>query len=335
MKRLFKRLPYLGLLLLLLALLIRAFRTEGLALPEFPTPPRVELPSKILGVASERLSGRVVDARTEPISEALVMVDVDGELIWDYCDQRGQFELPELPAGVWDLTVLARKYTTRRFKAVCPGDDLVIDLGEPVAAPPRLAAIGESDLQGEVIASIAGRGLLGYEVQLVPLATPDVFGTPIPVRTDVGADRTFTFRALLHGEYRVIVLPPWAKAGSWPNLVAPQSARFTHGPAVRRAEFRLRAGEIGGRVIDSRGEFVHGALILVEPARDSTRPWPPVQSNETGGFLVQHLPPGHYRLRVFSGQAAVEDVVEVLAGVTSEVDLAPLSLRARQPQAGE
>lgn len=328
MRRLFTWLPYVGLCLLGVAALVRTFRSEGLDLAEFPRPPRVEFVDEVLASGTESIGGRVLDAAGSPIAEALVMADLDGELVWDYADAQGAFELERLPAGEVRLSALARKYATRVWTVHAPAGELVVDLGAPVDPPPSLPVIGESDLEGQVIAAIAGRGLLGYEVQLVPVLPPQTFGAPTPVRTEVGADRTFRFEALLHGEYRVLILPPWAQGGSWPNLVEPAQERFTHGPAVQRVTFAIQAGEIAGRLVDSRGEFVEGALIRVAAEQHPARPWLPLLSDATGHFLVRDLPPGVYRLEVAAGEARLDERVRVLGGVTSEVDLDPLVLRA-------
>lgn len=326
MRRALTWLPYLGLALLAVAVLVRGFRAEGLDLPEFPRPPSVDLPREVLAVASERLAGRVVDEAGAGIAEALVLAESGDELLWAYTDEQGYFALERVPAGELQLRVVARKFAPLQHSALGGSLDLLLVLDEPVPEPPSLPAIGESDLEGEVAAAIAGRVLLGYEVQLLPRDAPETLGAPIPVRAEVGADRTFRFEGLLHGTYRVRVLPPWARGGSWPDVVDPARAELVHGPSVRRLELKLRAGEIAGRLIDAEGEFVAGALVQVEPVGDPSRPWLPQGSDEEGAFLVADLPPGDYRLRVTAGEADLEHVVEVQAGTTSVVDLPPLAV---------
>jgi hypothetical protein len=326
-KRFLYRLPYLGWLLIVVLLLVRSFRTEGLDLPHFPVPPQVNLPEEVLASSNDGIMGRVVDFEANPIAEALVMVHVGGELTWDYSDEQGYFTIPRLAPGPRDITVVARKYAAKLLPNLTASPEIVIDMGESVGAPPSLPAIGQSDLAGKVSPAIAGRGLLGYEVQMIPLARPETIGAPTPARTSVAADRTFKFPGLLHGEYRLVVLPPFARAGSWPNLVDSGQKTLVHGPVLKQLEIQLGAGEIAGRLTDHEGEFVAGALIMVEPSDDPGRPWPPVQSDDAGGFRVEHLPPGHYRLQVIAGEARLEEIIEVLSGVTSEVDLPALLIR--------
>lgn len=328
MRRLFTFLPYVGLLLFALALVVRALRTEGLDLPEFPAPPHVEFAGEVLANGSERLSGTVVDGEGQPVAEALVMADLGGELVWDYTDPLGAFELVELTPGEVRVTIVARKFASRIETLAVPATGVRIDLGQTVPPPPSVPHIGESDLEGSLAAAVPGRGLLGYEVQLIPVQPTETFGAPLPARTRVGADRTFRFEALLHGEYRVRILPPWAAAGSWPNLVEESAELFTHGPAVAGLDLTIHAGEIAGRLIDTRGEFVEDAMVQAAPVDAPTRPWVPVLSDGTGRFHLRDLPPGEYRLQVTAGEARLDERVLVLAGVTSEIDLDPLEVRA-------
>ena len=327
MGRLWNVLPWAGLALLLALATFRALRREGLELPDFPRPPRVEFAPEVYATGTESLRGTVVDDKGRPVAEALVMADLNGELVWDYTDPGGTFELSRLPGAELRITVVARKYTSAVRLVQPPLGDLNIDLGPEVEPPPHLPEIGEGDLEGSVTAAITGRGLLDYEVQLVPVRPPEELGAPIPVHARVGADRTFRFPALLHGEYRVRVLPPWAGGGSWPDLAAPQDARFVHGPATERLEVAIHAGEIAGRLIDLEGQFVEGALVRVAPLDAPGRPWRPLQTDEAGAFTVRDLPPGRYRLQVDAGEASLDEVIDVLTGVTAEVDLDPLELR--------
>jgi len=325
--RIWNALPWAGLALLLGLATFRGLRREGLKLPDFPRPPRVEFAPEVYATGAESLRGTVVDDTNRPVAEALVMADLNGELVWDYTDLGGAFTLSRLPDAELRVTVVARKYTSAVRMVRPPRGDLRIDLGPQVEPPPHLPEIGEGELEGSLNAAITGRGLLDYEVQLVPVQPPEELGAPIPVRARVGADRTFRFPALLHGEYRIRVLPPWARGGSWPNLAAPEDAPFVHGPATERLEVTIHAGEIAGRLIDLEGQFVEGALVRVAAVDAPGRPWPPLQTDETGAFSVRDLPPGRYRLQVDAGESSLDEVIDVLARVTAEVDLDPLELR--------
>lgn len=327
MKHPFTWLPYAGLLLLASALVVRGCRTEGLDLPDFPVPPVVQLPSEILTVGTERIAGRVLGVDGEPLPESLVLIDLDGELAWDYCDTQGRFAIERLPASTLRMTVLAREYEASEYFVAAPEEDLLLELRKPLPPTPVLAEIAESPLEGEVTAAMSGRGWADYEVQFVPVDPPQTLGTPVPVATRLGADRRFAFESLIHGEYEVRILPPWAAGGSWPNLADPATSRFVHGPAKKRAEIRVRTGELAGRLLDTGGEFVEGAFVRVSPGGNRGRPWKPELSDTEGAFVVRDLPPGTYELRIDAGEAHYAERIEVFEGTSSEVDVPPLELR--------
>lgn len=326
-RRTLSMLPYFGFALVVLALMVRAFRDEGLDLPAFPSLPSVDLPDVVIAAESQSLAGTVVDEAEQPIAEALVMIDLGSEFTWAYTDEQGAYRIDRLPAGESGVIAMAREYTTRRFRVAVPSEDLVLNLGPRVPPPPTLPDLTSSALEGEVIAAIAGRGLTDYEVQLIPVDPAQTLGAPAPERCSVGANRAFHFPDLIHGEYRVAILPPWARGGSWPNLCAADSRLYTHSPATTKLVLPIAAGEIAGTVIDSHGDFVMGALIRAHPEATQGRPWIPVQSDAEGAFLIRDLPPGTYLLQATAGEAYVEELVQVLSRTTSVLDLPPLDVR--------
>ncbi len=326
MKRAFVFLPYLGLAAIFAALLVRGCRDEGLALEPFPGPPLVELGDLDRPLPESSLAGTVVSASGEAVAEAIVLVSIDGELAWDYTDVQGHFEVPGVPPGEHVVEVASRRYRTRSFAAQSPDDALKLDLGAPADPPPTLPEITRGDLEGEVLASIAERGLLDYEVLLLPVEPPDRYGAPVPVRSAVRADRSFHFQGLIHGEYRIVVLPPWARGGSWPNLGDPGRRTFVHAPSAGELEVTLASGEIQGRLFDRAGDFIEGGLVLVHPEESPERPWPPARSGPDGAFLVRDLPPGTYRIEISAGGARLVQEVPVRAGIISEIDLPPFDV---------
>ena len=327
MKRVLTWLPYLGLLTLALVALVRSFGSEGLGLIELPTPPLVEIADLKYESGSATLAGQVLNAADEALPEALVMIDVDGEIVWDYTDGQGRFVLKRVPVGALEVRVVRRKFAPQTFRTSTEIEDVVLRMTAAIAPPPVLPDIEESDFEGEVLAAIAGRGLLDYEIQLIPISGPSEFGAPIPVRATIGADRHFSFPRLLHGAYEVRVLPPWAAGGSWPNLVDPEQALHVHGPASKSGSFALKSGELAGRLIDSGGHPVQGALVRVAPAANPARPWIPIPSGSGGAFVVRDLPPDLYLLQVNAGEASFAETIEVRASSTAQVDVPPLELR--------
>lgn len=326
-KRVLDGLPWVGVALLLAAIAVRALRVEGLELPAFPRAPVVDLPDEVAPVGTERLEGRVLGVGGVPLPESLVLVDREGELTWDYCDPQGRFTLERLPGPPLRVTVLAREYEAQILWVESIREPLEVLMDSPLPETPVLPDIGEGPLEGQILASMGGRGWAGYELQLVPIDPPETLGAPIPVRTTIGADRRFAFERLLHGRYRARVVPPWASGGSWPDLVDPAGAEVVHGPATGEIELPLRTGELAGELIDQRGDFVEGALVVVTPAGRRGRPWQPALSSAFGRFVVRDLPPGTYDLVLDAGEAHFAERVEVLSGMTSEVDVPPLLLR--------
>lgn len=330
MRRLLRLLPWLGLGLIAAAVAFRELREEGLGLQAFPPPPSIALPAPDLSRPVGELAGTLLDPTGSPIAEALVTVAFDDELAWTYSDPRGRFALPHVPTGSLQLEVVARKFRTELFAVSSPALELKLVMDEPVAAPPELPALERVDLRGRVAASIGRRGLLGYEVLLLPANALHEFGQPVPVRALVGADRGFHFPGLLYGEYRVVILPPWATGGSWPNLCAPEDRSYLHGPATAELELRMAAGEVQARVIDEDGDPIHGAVALLSPLGAPQHPWPAESTNADGVLLVSDLAPGRYHLELRAGEGRCSEEVEVVAGHTSVLDLPPLRVRSAQ-----
>ena len=328
MRRLFHLLPWLGLGLIALAVVFRQLRDEGLGLPAFPAPPSIAIAAPDLSRPSGAISGAIIAPDGSSISEALVTVAFQDELAWTYTDTRGLFELPHVPTGTIQVEVVARKFRTELFSVDSPSTELRLVMDEPVAAPPDLPPLERSDLRGSVASSIGRRGLLGYEVLLVPAGGIHEYGQPVPARAVVGADRGFHFPGLLQGEYRVVILPPWARGGSWPNLCAPEDRLYSHGPSVAVVELRMAAGEVQARAIDANGDPIRGAVATLAPLDDPLRPWPAESSGADGNVLVRDLAPGRYRLELSAGEGSCSEEVEVVAGHTSVLDLPPLRIRS-------
>ncbi len=328
MKRLLRWFPYLGLVVLGLAIAVRSAEHDGLGLLSIPDPPVLDLEGYEPSPHAHSVSGQVLAMEGVPLAEVLVMTQSEGELIWTHSDLEGRFELTNLDAGPLTVTLARRAQDRRTYEVVAPNAQLELLYDPPVSEPPTLPEIEESELTGEILAAIAGRGLLGYEVQLIPVLPPETIGAPIPVRTLVGADRRFLFSKLLHGEYRLRLLPPWAVGGTWPNLIGEDQGVIVHGAASKTLALQQSCGEISGRLIDVEGDEVVGALVRVTPKDRTDRPWIPVLSSASGQFQVLDLPPGLYSLRVEAGEDRYIEEVRVHPGETSRVDVRPIRLRS-------
>lgn len=330
MKLVLRILPLLALLTLVTAIATRhsqpmAWTTEpvevgaGASLPALPQPAEhVALAGVVRGPDGDTLSG------------ALVVLEAE-EPRWTYTDAGGRFRIERAPLGPARLSVWMREHRMRAFEVEAPNEDLELALETSFEELPTLPPLETRELAGEVVPAISGRGLAGHEVLLLPVRPLSELGAPVPRRATVGADRSFRFDALLLGEYRVVVLPGWARGGTWPNLCAPRSRRLVHGRATHPggARIDLAAGEIRGTVTDLSGDFLEGALCLLAVDALPQRVWPAAITEADGSFLFRDLPPEVYRLEVRAGSGSLSQTVEVPPGATVEADLPTLDPAGR------
>ena len=280
--------------------------------------------------ATGDLLGLVRGPDGQPIAEAVVLFEAR-EPRWAYTDSGGRFRLERVPLGPRQLSVWAREHRAQDFAVEVPASELELILTDSLTELPILPDLETLGLDGQVVPSIAGRGLAGYEVLLLPANPISHFGEPVPRRTTVGADRSFHFDDLILGEYRVVVLPPWARGGGWPNLSAPQSRGLSHSRAANTSgvELVLATGEIRGTVTDLEGHFLEGALCLLSIDSLPDRVWPAVKTDSDGSFLLTDLPPEIYRLRIRAGAGSLSLPIEVPPGTTVEVDLPTIDPTAK------
>ena len=76
-------------------------------------------------------SGRVLDAQTRlPIEDAEVVLSGNGVNITASSFPDGRFVLLDVPAGAWDITVDADEHILTYFRAIHPGNDKNIEIGD-------------------------------------------------------------------------------------------------------------------------------------------------------------------------------------------------------------
>jgi hypothetical protein len=285
---------------------------------------------------AEPLRGRLVDAQGSAVADALVYARPLGVPTWDTSDAEGRFELfwPQAAGGGETrarLAIAARGFPPVEHEATRGPEELVIALPEREPTPPPLPRVRPAPLAGRVVPARADDAPpYAYEILLVPVDPPEVFGPAIQRRALCDPDGRFALADLAAGGYRVHVLPAWAAGGSWPDVLGSE-VRFEHDPAnPRELVLALAEGAIAGTLTDRRGRTIEGALLLLTPVDQPGRLWPPATSDPRGGFLIEDLPAGSYRLFVEAGDARVEDVVvEVRAGQRSEVAVPALVVRRR------
>ena len=325
MKLILRILPLLALLTLITALAARNSRPFAWSAAPVEVGEPASLPPLRDALETVELAGSVSGPTGQPIAEAIVLLDTP-EPRWAYTDSGGRFRIVRVPLGPQRVSVWARKHATQGFEVFAPASDLDLMLETSFNELPRFPVLETSPLAGEVVPSIVGRGLAGFEVLLLPAHPVSRFGEPVPRRATVGADRSFRFEDLIHGEYRVVVLPPWAVGGDWPNLCAPQSRRLVHARAgsANGPRLELAGGEIRGTITDLKGRFLEGALCLLSVDALPERVWPAVKTAADGSFLIGDLPPEVYRLEVRAGSGSLSITVEVPPGATVEAELPPI-----------
>ena len=302
----------------------RASRDAPPLVADFGQPPEVrDLPSPELGLGDVELEGTVFGADGRPVEGTSVFVVQRGRPAWDFTDDLGRFRLTDLHAGPLEVAVHAPGHVATSVEAQVGAGPLVVRLKDTISSPPRLPDPTRLPLAGQVLAT--GTDLTGFEVALLPTAPASEPGTGAPRRVACDAEGRFSVEALVPAEYEVLLLPPWAAGGVWPDLLTSLGAppmRIVH-PLIEDLQLALATGTIAGAAFDgSRGEPLAGALVvaLPRPALDGTDPrrFPPTRTNASGTYRLEGLPPGEYRVVLTAGDHTREATVEVVPGGVSD-----------------
>jgi Carboxypeptidase regulatory-like domain len=299
-----------------------------------PTPaaniPALELPPR-----NRVLDGRVVDPSGAAVPDALVFLRAGDAPHFAYTDEHGAFHLPALEDAPWDVTVLAIGFRPLAKELADATSPQTIRLDAPAGPAPRLPPLSRKDLAG----TLSSRGtflLEGCEVVLTPTLPPETLSGPLPRRATAAADGRFVFQDLIVGEYTVEVLPAWARGGSWPDLAraidGEKPTLLTHsaGEAPSVLAVTIQTGEVTGKLVDVDGHPIEGSLVLISPASDPSRVWPPESSVADGSFAVRGLPAGKYVVSIRAGTASVQREALVRAGESTALELEPLEVRRPQ-----
>lgn len=272
--RVLNAIPILSLvgLAVLAALALRSDRPYRLELEELQD--AATLPQPVIRVGDATLEGTVVGPRGDPVPGATLMVVSDNRPLWTETDGAGRFRLTELEAGAVRVAINHVEHRAAVLETVAGEGPVTLRLPERLPDPPELPSTPRADLLGRARVR-DGDDLSGYEVALLPSAPADRPGSGVPRRALLDARGSFWFPGLEAGEYRVLLLPPEAQGGTWPDLLTgldelPRSLRL---PPENGAQLDLQAvaGEIAGQVlVGASGSPVVGAMIQVfsEPA-----PW--------------------------------------------------------------
>jgi hypothetical protein len=319
------RSSWIGIISLILVIAISSLQSEGdppawiQELPGRINPP-LSSPEHPLGSAT--LSGTVLSSEGHIVPDALVYTGTGELLTWEYSDADGRFSLEALPAGQVIVRVIGDGHEPQDFTRTAPLLDTRLSLSTPLSGAISLPALEMVKVTGSIMPPRSDWGLEGYELWLQPLRPPHEFGAPISSRATVQADRSVSFEELLAGSYRAHLLPPWARAGTWPNLLDPETALLSIGLA-ENSNFQLimTAGEIEGRVTDQSGAPISEALVRLSPAGEPHQLWPPTRTDQDGHYALRDLPVGTYRLQSSAGASSAELVIQVTDSSISHADL--------------
>lgn len=342
--RVFAYLPIVFLILLALLGWV-ALRTDApLNFPFTEPPKQAPLPEPEFEVGTAVLEGVLLGDREAPVEQALVSVMDGPRLLWTFTDEEGRFRITGMSPGRREVSLLARDYPPITRDVVVGSNPVVLSMPDPHGEPPLVRNIERTDLAGTVSLPGDEAGLEGFEIAFLPDRDPARPGAAVPARFRLDASGGFVARELAHGTYHVLLLPEWARSGSWPDLlsgVGGEPFALVH-PREQSGEplaLEARSGVIRGVVTDGRGpagasvEFVEGAMVIVQtvaepsPEPGSARVWPPAMTGATGAFEIRHLPPGRYRVIVHSGDSRIEQEVTVRPRSIMDVDLPSLGDR--------
>ena len=292
-----------------------------------------DLTEKFSSRANATLSGQVVDTSGNPISDAVVVARSQEQAQWTRSDAHGRFELASLPAGKAQVSAWRLGKLPGGLEVEVPKADLSLVLAESeYGVGPTLPTSKNRTLGGRV-EGCAVDGMLGlrHEVLLIPRAPAHEIQMAVLANAMTSETGQFQFPELALGSYTVVVLPEWARGGSWPDLTAPGAQRLEHTELEPTAlTIPLACGSVLARLVDEQGEPVEGALIVIRPTSAPGRVWPPTSTGPDGRFEFRELPAGKYELDLRAGEGAILALpVEVAAGEVSQPDLPAIVVRKR------
>jgi len=303
-------------------------------------PIEVELPPLVAPRGETHLEGTVVEADGAPAADCQVSLfreelepGTAEPLHWTFTDEQGRFVFEDLHSGPYRVALLTPSAPPTTLSIEAPQRAPVLwTLKPPIPPLEVLPDLERTSIAGRISLpdgfDPAIHNLRDYEICLIPAVdTPQLSGAVIrrELTDELG---NFHFPQVALADYRLEVLPPWARGGTWPVLA---QRELTAGRALGSAlEVRLEIGALSGRVTSIEDHVIEGALVKVFPVGESAardRFWPPENTDALGKFLVGDLPTGNYLVRVRAGADAVQIEATVRAGEVTAVSIDPLDTR--------
>lgn len=221
-----------------------------------------------------RLEGRVLDKQTQrPVRQFTVGTETRtgprrGNTTRAFTDDDGKFVLEDVPPGTYDVYVIASGYARGTTNAVevtaGEGSTVELSLERGATVVGRVTANGQP-VSGAAVSSSGESRARGAQVK----------------HSDANGE--FVLDTLAGGTVELTV----RKQGFVPRTLS------VNAPAGKetRADVELSRGrELQGRVVDSMGQPVAGAMISHRPAHERRpAPYSPVTSDAEGAFRLEGL----------------------------------------------
>lgn len=237
--------------------------------------------SLILPVQGTAMAGTVRDSDGAPIQNAQ-LVAVQGAVTYTaYTDESGNYQLQDIPAGVY--TVFAQKigYTASEATTVNLG------IGDNVTGQNFVVVLASGDITGTVITMTNGVAM--------PVSGAEVIAELNGVQTITATDDNgkYSFKYLEEGEvYQIKV----NKSG---YLAATTTATVVLDEEISVEQIVLIAdvGVVSGQVVDCNGNAVADADIVVANGEGEEGIVTTVKTDTEGKFVLQELISGDYQIQ--------------------------------------
>lgn len=315
---------------LVAGVLFRHRMDEPDALPHFPSAPPPSFDPMPASEGNAQLMLRIVGPDGQPAPSAAVALRSGGFPAWAFADDEGRVHFEHLVEGACELAVLAWPHPPLETTVEAHANDAVektVTLAPVNDPPPPLPDIARAPLRGTLQHRLGGDPS-EYDVLFLPRDPPERFGGAVPRRASVDAAGAFAIEDLALARYRIAIVPAWARGSTWPDLASRERVELDHRAAIDIGALAIEAGAIEGEVRDDQGLPLEGALVLLSPALDESRPWPPHATDEQGRFRIDDLPPGEYRVAVRAGEGqSSAPSVAVEAGKVAVATMPPLQPR--------
>ena len=302
-------------LMAVLALAEPVFAQEA---PVFaPAPPRPQRSQRVDPLTSS-IRGRVTTADTgAPIRGAEVRLSMDGRFSrLVTTNGEGRYELRNLPAGLYKLSVSKSGFITLEFGQRRPFETAgTISVGEGQTAAGNVALIRGGAIFGRVLDSF-GEPSIGTRVQVLRVRVEGTTRRLVTVGAGDQTDDTGAFRlyGLAPGEYYISASTGLIDAAKRDAPVYyPGTMNFAEAQPIAlgvgaeaSADFQIveaaRSVRVSGTVMNSAGAPAPGAMINLRSEGVTMAPNSPsaLQLHDDaapdGSFSIQNVPPGPYTL---------------------------------------